>query len=259
MIVFFCQFVFMSFLHLTLVRWTENAKLKKIVEVEEKKKRFPQERIVKSKYSKHSKSVRVLRPTCSMWLKDCRSITWRERKEQEWIRGLFISWPQCSIKTSQRKKQSPSYSCWSFGLSGQEDGWQDLRLTRGMSAMLLLVKCPSPLPNCFLSPKCSVLLLSFFQVLVRVCPLTSLSLGPHSRWEPKLDTGDLGCWYVPNVGGIQQLSECPRMRHSCVHISVASTRPRGPRGPSGEAEEETEEKFGFANLQRNFCFSLMET
>lgn len=133
-------------------------------------------------------------------------------------------------------KQSLSYSCWSFGLSGQEAGWQDLRLTRGMSAMLLLLKCPSPLPNCFLSPKCSVRPLSFFQVLVRVCPLTSLSLGPHSLWGPKPDTGDLGCWYVPNVGGIQQLSECPRMRHSCVHISVASTRPRGPRGPSAERE-----------------------
>lgn len=140
-------------------------------------------------------------------------------------------------------KQSLSYSCWSFGLSGQEAGWQDLRLTRGMSAMLLLLKCPSPLPNCFLSPKCSVRPLSFFQVLVRVCPLTSLSLGPHSLWGPKPDMGDLGCWYVPNVGGIQQLSECPRMRHSCVHISVASTRPRGPRGPSAEREAKTEAKF----------------
>lgn len=102
--------------------------------------------------------------------------------------------------------------------------------------MPLLVKCPSPLPNCFLSPKCSDRPLSFFQVLVKVCPLRSLSLGPHSLWDPKLDTGDLGCWYVPNVGGIQQLSECPRTRHSCVHISVASTRPRGPRGPSTEEE-----------------------
>lgn len=104
--------------------------------------------------------------------------------------------------------------------------------------MLLLVKCPSPLPNCFLSPKWSDRPLSFFQVLVKVCPLRSLSLGPHSLWEPKLDTGDLGCWYVPNVGGIQQLSECPRTRHSCVHISVASTRPRGPRGPSGKKRRE---------------------
>lgn len=141
-----------------------------------------------------------------------------------------------SAGTSHSKEANPSYSCWSFGLSGQDAGWQDLRLTRGISAMPLLVKCPSPLPNSFLSPKCSDCPLSFFQVLVRVCPLRSLSLGPHSLWEPKLDTGDLGCWYVPNVGGIQQLSECPRTRHSCVHISVASTRPRGPRGPSGEEE-----------------------
>lgn len=136
----------------------------------------------------------------------------------------------------KKEKQSPSYSCWSFGLSGQEAGWQDLRLTSGMSAMPLLVKCPSPLPNCFRSPKCSDRPLSFFHALVRVCPLSSLSLCPHSRWEAKLDTGDFGCWYVPNVGGIQQLSECPRTRHSCVHISVASTRPRGPKGPSGEGE-----------------------
>lgn len=225
------------------------------MEVEKKKRSFPQERIVKSKYNKHSKSVGVSRPTCSIVAKGLQK---HHLKGKERTRMDKRSVHQ--LTPAQREDvSSPSYSCWSFGLSGQEDGWQDLRLTRGMSAMLLLVNCPSPLPNCFLSPKCSVLLLSFFQVLVRVCPLTSLSLGPHSRWEPKLDTGDLGCWYVPNVGGIQQLSECPRMRHSCVHISVASTRPRGPRGPSGEAEEETEEKCWLANLERNFCFSLMET
>lgn len=130
------------------------------------------------------------------------------------------------------KKQGPFYSCWSFGLSGQEADWQDFKLTNGISDMPLLVKCPSPLPNCFLSPKGSDRPLSFFQVLDSVCPLRSLSFGPHSRWDPKLETGDLGCWYVPNVGGIQQLSECPKIRHSCVHISVASTRPRGPNGPS---------------------------
>lgn len=175
-----------------------------------------------------------------MWLLNCRSINVsgkRNTKENNKRKGsdelvhlLLLS----SAGTCHSKEANPSHSCWSFGLSGQDAVWQDLRLTRGISAMPLLVKCPSPLPNSFLSSKCSDCPLSFFQVLVRVCPLRSLSLGPHSRWDPKLDRGDLGCWYVPNVGGIQQLSECPRTRHSCVHISVASTRPRGPRGPSGE-------------------------
>lgn len=41
MIGFFFQSVFTSFLHLTLVRWTENVKLEKIVEVEKKKKEVP--------------------------------------------------------------------------------------------------------------------------------------------------------------------------------------------------------------------------
>lgn len=161
----------------------------------------------------------------------------RQKKTIKDKRSLFICWLCPVLGHLTAKKQSPSYSCWSFGLSGQVAGWQALRLTRGISAMPLLVKCPSPLPNCFLSPKCSDRPLSFFHALVRVCPLRSLSLGPHSLWEPKLDTGDLGCWYVPNVGGIQQLSECPRTRHSCVHISVASTRPRGPRGPSRKEQK----------------------
>lgn len=178
-----------------------------------------------------------------MWL-HCRSINlsgkrWNRRKQER--RGARMSCcARCGRLTAKRR--SPSYSCWSFGLSGQDAGWQDFRLTSGISAMPLLVKCPSPLPNCFPSPKCSDRPPSFFQVLVRVCPLRSLSLGPHSLWDPKLDTGDLGCWYDPNVGGIQQLSECPRTRHSCVHISVASTRPRGPRGPSEEGEEKKKKK-----------------
>lgn len=174
-----------------------------------------------------------------MWLSHCRSINvsgkrWNKKENNQQERG--------SGGRLTAQKQSPSYSCWSLGLSGQEAGWQDFRLTSGISAMPLLVKCPSPLPNCFLSPKCSDRPLSFFQVLVRLCPFRSFSLGPHSLWDPKLDTGDLGWWYVPNVGGIQQLSECPRTRHSCVHISVASTRPRGPRGPSKEEGKITTNK-----------------
>lgn len=101
---------------------------------------------------------------------------------------------------------------------------------------LPVLKWPSLEPYCFRSLNW-FLLLSSFQVLVNVCPLTSLSFLTHSFWGAKVERGDFGCWYGPKLGGIQQLSEWPKTRHSWVHISVASANPRGPRGPSVEEKQ----------------------